>query len=171
MIVGEKVALRAWSAGDLPALQLMRNDLRLQRQLMTQPRSNSLDQVKDWLTARTKSADAVFFIIACKSSDQAAGFVQVVGMDLMNGVGKLGICIAPESQGKGYGGETVTLLESYLRDVFRLRKLTLEVLAENVVALGMYTKHGYREVGRLREHFFTGGSYDDVVIMEKMIRL
>jgi RimJ/RimL family protein N-acetyltransferase len=171
MMVGEKVVLRTWQASDLPALQLMRNDLRLQRQLMAQPKGNSLDQVKDWLNARTKSTDGLFFIIACKSSDQVAGYVQIIGMDFLNGLGKLGICIAPGLQGKGYGGEAITLLEDYLSNVFRLRKLTLEVLAENNVAIGMYTKYGYREAGRLREHFYTGNRYGDVVIMEKLICL
>lgn len=169
MVTGEKVVLRAWLASDLPALQRMRNDLRLQRQLMTQPKGNSPDQVKDWLTARTKSPDGLFLVIACKSSDEAAGYVQIVGMDFVNGLGKLGICIEPAFQGKGYGGEALSLLESYLRDVFHLRKLTLEVLAENDAAIRMYTKHEYREVGCLRAHFFTGGGYSDVIIMEKLI--
>jgi RimJ/RimL family protein N-acetyltransferase len=169
MVNGEKVVLRAWSPSDLPNLQLMRNDLRLQRQLMAQPRGNSLDQVKDWLHARTKLADGLFLIIACKSSDQVVGYVQVVGIDFLNGLGTLGICIAPASQGKGYGSEAITLLECYLRDVFRLRKLMLEVLAENDIAISLYVKHGYREVGRLQKHFYTGEEYGDVVIMEKLI--
>jgi diamine N-acetyltransferase len=90
-------------------------------------------------------------------------------MDFINGLGKLGICVAPDSQGKGYGGEAITLLEEYLLSVFQLRKLTLEVLAENTGAIGMYRKHGYSEVGRFHEHFFSGHRYDDVVIMEKKI--
>lgn len=169
MVVGEKVMLRAWSASDLPALQLMRNDLRLQRQLMAQPKGNSLDQVKDWLNARAKSADGVFFIIACKSSDQVVGYVQIVELDFLNGLGKLGICIAPDSQGKGYGGEAITLLEGYLRDIFRIRKLILEVLAGNKIAISLYAKLGYEKAGCLREHFYNDGNYDDVVIMEKLL--
>lgn len=169
MIVGEKVLLRTWSENDLPALQFMRNNIRLQRQLMTQPRGNSLDQVKDWLATRTRSTDGLFFVIACKSSDQAAGYIQIVGMDILSGSGRLGICVAPEFQGKGYGSEAITLLEDYLRDVFRFRKLTLEVLKENAIAIGMYTKHGYIEAGCLREHYYNGAGYGDVVIMEKFI--
>lgn len=169
MLVGEYVALRAWQTDDLSALQSMRNNLRLQRQLMTQPRGNSLNQVKDWLTTRTTSQSDVFFVIANKTSDQAVGYIQVVGMDFINGTAKLGICITPEAQGKGYGKEALTLLEGYLSSVFRLRKLTLEVLAGNAQAIGLYKKHNYREVGYFREHFHTGSGYEDVVIMEKKI--
>jgi len=168
MVTGKNVALRAWSEDDLPTLQSMRNNLRLQVQLMTQPRGSSFDQIKEWLSTRTRSADGLFFVIACKSSGHAVGYVQVVGMDLLNGTGELGICIAPDCQGKGYGGEAITLLEGYLHGVFRLRKLTLKVLRENNIAIHMYTKHGYAEVGCLREHFYTGAHYSDVVIMEKL---
>ena len=171
MIFGDKVILRAWMASDLPALHSLRNNLLLQQQLMAYPKGNSLDQVMDWLSTRTKSSDTLFFIISCKSSNKALGSVQTNEIDFLNGVGKLGICIAPESQKKGYGGEAIKLLETYLRDVFQLRKLILEVLAENNTAVGLYTTHGYREVGRFYAHFYIGNKYSDVVIMEKLLCL
>lgn len=171
MIFSDKVVLRAWIASDLPVLHSLRNNLPLQQQLMAHPKGNSPDQVMDWLSARTKSSDTLFFIIACKPSNNVLGYVQTTGIDFLNGVGKLGICIAPDSQRKGYGGETIRLLETYLRDVFQLRKLTLEVLAENNVAISLYINHGYREVGRLYAHFYINNKYSDVVMMEKLICL
>ena len=45
MVIGEKVMLRAWSTKDLTTLQLMRNDIHLQRQLMARPRGNSADEI------------------------------------------------------------------------------------------------------------------------------
>ena len=170
MIKGKKVMLRAWGAEDLGMLRDMRNDLSLQRQLMAHPRGNSLDQVREWLAARSKSSDGVFLVIVSQPSGEMAGYIQAVGMDLINGIGSIGICIAPGFQGKGYGGEAMALLESYLKDIFGIRKLMLEVLAENAVAIGMYIKHGYREVGRLQQHFYSDGEYADVVIMEKLTR-
>lgn len=171
MIKGIKVMLRAWGAEDLGMLLEMRNDLSLQRQLMAQPRGNSLDQIRDWLSARTKSPDGVFLVIVGQPSGEMVGFIQAVGMDHINGIGRIGICIARGFQGKGYGGEAMALLESYLKEVFGLRKLMLEVLAENAVAIGMYLKHGYREVGRLQQHFYYDGEYAEVLIMEKLTRL
>ncbi|HEY8035033.1 MAG TPA: GNAT family protein [Methylobacter sp.] len=171
MIVGNNIVLRAWSENDLQALQALRNDFQLQQQLMALPKANSLDQVKEWLANKTKSADSLFFIIACKQSNQLAGYVQVVGIDLANGSGRLGICVIPSAQGKGYGGEAITLLESYLCEVWRLRKLVLEVLSENERALHLYVKLGFSEIGRFRRHFFINNEYCDAVIMEKFLRL
>jgi RimJ/RimL family protein N-acetyltransferase len=169
MLVGEKVVLRSWLSSDLPDLQLMRNDLKLQQQLMTQPKGNSLDQVKDWLAVRTKAIDGVFFVVACKSSNQPAGYIQVSGLDLLQGMGRLGICIAPHAQGQGYGSEAMTLLESYLLNVFKCRKLVLEVLAENDTAIRLYARQSYRKVGCFHQHFYANDKYSDVVIMEKLI--
>ena len=168
MIIGNKTILRPWAADDLPILQSLRNDFRLQQQLMALSRPNSIEQVKEWLANRTKSSDSVFFVIATKQSDRAIGYLQVVQIDSFNGSGRFGICISPEEQGKGYGSEAITLVESYLRDVLRLRKLVLEVLANNR-ARHLYSKLGFTEVGCLRDHFYIDNKLLDVAIMEKFI--
>ena len=161
--------MRTWAENDLPVLQALRNDFQLQLQLMARPRENSPEQVKEWLMKKTKSEDGVFFIIASKQSDQLAGYLQVVGIDSDNGTGRLGICLMPSAQGKGYGGEAITLLEGYLSEVWQLRKLVLEVLSKNEHALNLYKKLGFTEVGRFYRHFFIDNEYCDTVIMEKFL--
>lgn len=169
MLTGEKIILRSWQNDDLQVMQMMRNDLPLQQQLMTHPRGSSIEQVKNWLNTRTTAPDGIFLVIACKPAGQAVGYIQVVEMDLLNGLGKLGICVESASQGKGYGGEAIALIEQYLHKLFRLRKLSLQVLAENERAIQLYSRQGYREVGRWREHFYNGSKFSDVILMEKFI--
>ena len=169
MLIGNKVLLRAWAAADLPALQALRNDVPLQRQLMAQPKGSSLEQVRAWLNTRSQTTDAVFFIIADRAGNQALGYVQLLDIDLFHGSGRLGICIGPQAQGQGCGGETLTLLADYVREVFGLRKILLEVLASNEGAIRLYRRHGYREVGRWLQHFRMGSGYADVVLMEKLL--
>lgn len=169
MLTGKHVVLRAWIPEDLPALQALRNDVPLQRQLMAQPKGSSLEQVRAWLTTRGQTADAVFFVIADRASNQALGYVQLLDMDAFHGSGRLGICVGPQAQGRGCGGETLSLLADYVREVFGLRKIVLEVLASNDGAIRLYLRHGYREVGRWQQHFRQGNDYVDVVIMEKLL--
>jgi RimJ/RimL family protein N-acetyltransferase len=170
MVEGTKVLLRAWSTADLDVLHRMRNDLSLQRQLMSHPRGNSLDQVRDWLVARTKATDSVFLVIEPRHSSEIAGYIQASEIDCINGLAKIGICLTPSLHGKGFGSEAMALLESYLTAVFNIRKLTLEVLADNAIAIALYTKLGYRDVGHLQQHFYFDGDYFDVALMEKLIR-
>lgn len=171
MIVGAKVVLRAWESVDLPILQAMRNDFPLQQRLMSRPRSNSLDQVKEWLSNRTKSDNCLFFVIADKITFEAVGYVQVTHIDFISMIGNLGICVAPEHQGKGFGKEALMLLMDYAGDIFGLRKLMLEVLTTNGKAIGLYKKIGFSEVGRMRNHFYMNHTYHDVLLMEKHISL
>ncbi|MDH5601813.1 MAG: GNAT family N-acetyltransferase [Gammaproteobacteria bacterium] len=170
MIVGNKIILRTWSENDLLALQTIRNDFQLQQQLMAQPRENSLEQVKQWLTKKTESEDSLLFVIEIKQSNAVAGYVQVVEINFDSGSGRLGICILPSLQGRGYGYEAITLLEKHLSEYHKLRKLVLEVLSKNENALHLYRKLKFKEVGRLRHHFFIDNEYCDSVIMEKFLQ-
>jgi len=169
MLSGEKVSLRPWCREDIEALMIMRNDAALQKLLMTQPRPNSRERVIQWLTEKSSQDNAVFFVIAESTGGHAVGYVQVVDIDQLHCRGNLGICLAADVQGRGYGTETLQLLEPYLQKNLGLRKVVLQVLADNESAIALYRKAGYREVGYLKEHFLFDGSFMDVLIMEKII--
>ncbi len=168
MIGDDRIVLRAWVQDDLDALAKLRNDLTLQEMLMSQPRPNSADRVQDWLAGKSGRDDGVFFVIAKRDSDRVLGYAQVVNMNTMHGTGELGICIAPDVQGSGYGSSAMALLEDYLKRVFNLRKLLLHVFADNEGAVKFYLKLGFDEVGRMKDHFLNNGKYRDVLIMEKI---
>jgi RimJ/RimL family protein N-acetyltransferase len=130
---------------------------------------SSLEQVQEWLTKRTTSADAVFFIIAEKAGNKPMGYVQLLGLEQQDGTGRLGICLDPKSQGKGYGGETLTLLADYAHDVLHLSKITLDVLADNHGAIRLYKRNGYHETDLRKAHFNNGTTFADVVVMETLL--
>lgn len=169
MIGDKRIELRAWREADIDALGHLRNDLLLQEMLLSRPRPNSAERVREWVTEKSTRDDGVFFVIAARGNDQVLGYVQVVNMDAMNGTGELGICIGPDVQGSGYGGAAMTLLEHYLNRTFGMRKLVLHVSADNERAVGFYTRLGFDEVGRMKQHFLKGGKYRDVLIMEKFL--
>ena len=169
MLYGRNVVLRAWSEKDIDALLILRNDVELQQQLMTRPRPNSAERVRQWLSAKSASEDVVFFVIASQPDDSALASVQIINLRPLHGTGEVGICIGHAALGRGFGNETFGLLEPYLRNAFGLRKLLLYVLADNVRAIAFYARCGFRNVGWLAQHFHSGAEYRDVVIMEKLI--
>lgn len=169
MISGERTVLRPPDAKDLEALGELRNDVAFQRSLMALPRPNSADRVQAWVKARTEDPHGLFFVVADKRTDGCVGFAQLLKMDAVHGTGELGIGIAPAAQGKGYGGEALALLERYGAATFGVRKIVLSVLAENEAARRVYERAGYALVGVHRAHFFSGGRYLDVVLMEKLL--
>jgi RimJ/RimL family protein N-acetyltransferase len=169
MLIGPKVVLRAWRESDLQSLLELRNNASLQHRLMTQPRPNSLERVKQWLLDKSGREETIFFVIASRADDSVVGYVQLANLKLLHGTGEVGICLAPSAQRKGLGRESFELLETYVRNTFALRKLLLYVFADSDGAIAFYQVCGYSESGRLARHFYSEGEYKDVLIMEKII--
>lgn len=177
-LVRGKTVLRAWQESDITTLQQLRNNVPLQLQLMTHPTPNSPEQVRDWLIRRSQASDAVFFVIVVpekaqrkpqEKPDQVIGYIQLVAISAANRWGRLGICIAPEAQGQGHGTAAIQLLEAYSAHHLNVRKIMLEVLAENQSACQLYQRLGYQCCGRLREHHAIHEKFQDVILMEKLL--
>src|SRR5450631_123582 len=99
MLEGKKVVLRPPIAGDRAVLHALRNDARLQSQLMSLPRANSAQRIEDWLARMLSDPACAFFVIAASKSDEALGYLQVTHMDFVHGTGDLGICLAESGRG------------------------------------------------------------------------
>lgn len=169
MLTGSTIVLRPPLDEDMPFLLSLRNDPELQQSLMCQARANTRERVKRWLDSRLGDQHTLFFMIAGRGDNRAVGFIQIREMHSLHGHGELGICVAAPGQGTGAAREALELAGDYARDTFRLRKLTLRVLASNARALAFYGKAGFRLVGRLERHYYHGRQFHDVVLMEKFL--
>lgn len=65
--------------------------------------------------------------------------------------------------GKGYGKAAARRMCLYGFEALRLRKIYLNVLADNVRAVKLYEDLGFRFEGRFREHFFRDGVWNDLL--------
>lgn len=167
MLTGDTIVLREWRETDLEALASLRNNIDLQTLLMSQPKPNSVERVRTWLTGRSGRDDVAFFVIASRADDGVVGYVQVTNIDTFHGHGELGICLSPEAQGKDLARDACDLLEAYLLKSLVLRKLILKVLVDNQRAIAFYRKYGYRDVGVLEGHHRAADGYQDVLVMER----
>ena len=87
-------------------------------------------------------------------------------LDVKNRHAALGISIVePEFWGKGYGADALEVLIEFLFNEMNLRKVHLTVFSFNERAIRCYRKLGFVEEGRLREHVFREGRYEDVILM------
>lgn len=169
MLTGSVIDLRPPLDEDLPFLLSLRNDPDMQQSLMCQARANTRERVKRWLDSRLGDQHTLFFMIARRADKRAVGFIQIREMHSLHGHGELGICVAALAQGTGAAREALDLAGDYARDTFRLRKLTLRVLASNERAIAFYGKTGFRLVGRFERHYYFRRQFHDVVLMEKFL--
>ena len=166
MTDGSLIRLRPWQEADIAKLMALRNDLALQAKLLAIARGSDERQVRKWLQARTSGEDRMFFVVADIQTDAALGYVQFTEIDAINLHAELGVCLAPEAQGKGIGSEALRLSIGDIRDARDLRKIGLRVAAENAVAIRCYRRLGFEECGRLQEQVRIDGLWKDVVLME-----
>ncbi len=169
MIEGKEIDLRPASSDDAEYLFGLRNNLDLQGKLLARPKPNTINDVKKWYQIKTEMPDSVFFVI-CEHKDKLPlGFIQLTNIDYVSRTSSLGICLDQGSRGKGVGHEAITMLEQYAIKTYGLRKVVLEVIAENKPALKLYDTLGYHQAGVFSQHYYFDSKFHDVIIMEKFI--
>lgn len=79
---------------------------------------------------------------------------------------ELGITIGDKDYwGKGYGREALDLLLDYGFRMLNLRRIYLHVHGRNERAIRAYRAAGFVEEGRLRQHVWSNGELDDLLVM------
>lgn len=72
---------------------------------------------------------------------------------------EVGFLFAPESQGKGYGTESLRAVCDYAFSRGGIRRLTATVTAGNIASRRTLEKLGFRLEGELRESYFLAGQW------------
>jgi RimJ/RimL family protein N-acetyltransferase len=80
-----------------------------------------------------------------------------------------GISIAREFWNKGLGDKALAFIIRKAKDL-RIKRLELQVIAENKRARKLYGKHGFTFEGSRKKSFRIGRKYCDSTIMAKMLR-
>ena len=105
------------------------------------------------------------FAIAEKASGRYIGQCNLPLIDRVSRRGEMAIVLAPEYIGQGYGREAIHLMLGYAFGEINLRRVYLQVYADNERAIKCYRACGFREEGRMREHAYRHGRYVDIVMM------
>ena len=82
----------------------------------------------------------------------------------MTHVGVLGMGILKDYRGQGVGSQLLKEVTEHAW-VSGLKRLELEVFADNITAIHLYKKHGYVQEGVKRYARFLDGQYQDMVMM------
>ena len=83
-------------------------------------------------------------------------------------VGRIGICVHDDWQGKGVGTALMRAILDLADNWLNLRRLELEVYADNEAGISLYERMGFEVEGTLRQHAFRDGQYVDSVMMGRL---
>lgn len=121
----------------------------------------------DTRLARTAESDladhTASFVIDVDGA--AVGSAGLFGFDAFARHAEAGISLVPEARGRGVGTAAISQLVEFGFVRRNLRRIHLQAIASNRGALRAYEKAGFVVEGRLREHAWVRGSYEDIVLM------
>ncbi len=166
MLRGEKVVLRGIRREDLPRLWELRNDLELQGLVSSAPpEPASLARLEAEFDKRASEGGSDGPDFAIEVEGMLIGRCGLYDLNEMARTCDLGIGIAREYWGQGYGRDAVGVLLDYAFRIRNLQRVALDVLADNERAIRSYVACGFVEEGRLRRHEWHEGRYKDSVQM------
>lgn len=83
-------------------------------------------------------------------------------------VGELGMGVRDDWQGRGVGTALLRAAIDLADGWLQLRRLELQVYADNAAGLALYARHGFVEEGRHRDFAFREGSYVDAMSLARI---
>ena len=167
MLSGEKVHLRAIERDDLERLHAMNNNLAVELAGGGDPpMPQSLARLQAEYDSNASHGGRDDASFAIEADGVFIGICALFAFDSTAHSFELGITIGyPEYWGQGYGREAVKLLVDYGFRYRNARKIWLKVHASNERGQRAYKAVGFVEEGRLREHVYSAGTYDDLIFM------
>jgi RimJ/RimL family protein N-acetyltransferase len=167
VIRGDRIYLRAIERDDLHRCYAWMNDEDLTATIaMRYPMS--LAREADWVERATRGQDPseLNLAICLGDGDRHIGNCGLVQIDRDNRTATLGILIGEKDcRGRGLGEEAVRLLCRWAFDEMDLRKIRLDVYANNPGAVKTYERVGFQREGLLREEVHRAGRRLDVIRM------
>ncbi|HEV2531372.1 GNAT family N-acetyltransferase [Phenylobacterium sp.] len=82
--------------------------------------------------------------------------------------GSLGMAVHDAYAGRGAGTALLAAIVDLADRWWNLRRLELEVYADNARAIALYERFGFQREGLLRAHAFRDGSYVDTIPMGRL---
>lgn len=116
-------------------------------------RTEPVSEEKEIRWVREKIAEkAVLFSMLEKDSGDFIGNIEL--MDVKDAAAELGIALTAEKQDCGFGTEAIPALLAYGRTRLGLKRVFLKVYPDNLRAIHVYEKCGFREFDRTDKDVF-----------------
>jgi RimJ/RimL family protein N-acetyltransferase len=172
MLSGDKIYLRPVRQDDLPIFAIRANDIAYLTEFnfFGLHQQNGLE--KHFQENGLLSREYGTLVVVTYDSDQIVGDVSY--RQVRYGPGdasiayNLGIALAPEHRGKGYGVEAQQLLAKYLFSVYPVMRVEASTDITNSAELRALEKAGFIHEGVLRKAQWRNGDWHDLVIYSKL---
>ena len=158
------VSLRPRGDDDLETLFAIAADLETwEERSPAPPAPYSRERFDARMTQAAESGDDTAFVIDVDG--RAVGSASLFDFDDFARHAEMGISLVRDARGRGIGTAAIRQLVEFGFVRRNLRRIHLQAIASNVAALRAYEKAGFDVEGRLRDHAWVRGRYEDIVLM------
>jgi aminoglycoside 6'-N-acetyltransferase len=171
MLCGERIDLRPIAESDLGQLEAWKADPNYNGEFNSfglQPAGN----VRRAFAQHAYLNDDHGRLLILNKTNEAVGDIgyRVVkhGRGLANRAYEIGITIAPEHRGQGYGTEAQSLFAAYLFATYPIARVQATTDIANVAEQRALERAGFTREGILRQAQFRSGSWHDMVMYSKV---
>ncbi|WP_341502444.1 GNAT family N-acetyltransferase [Gallaecimonas sp. GXIMD4217] len=115
-------------------------------------------------------ADANMHCLVAESDGQILGQLSLMANARLRRrhVGDLGMAVCERARGQGVGSALLAAAVELADNWLNLRRLELEVYADNEAAIALYRRHGFEQEGLARDYAFREGRYVDALLMARL---
>lgn len=164
---GEKVYLKRIDRDMIDQMVKALDDMSCETKVLTTTgKVFNRSSIERYLNAVVEASDRIDFGIFTVKEDQWVGDVVLNDYDPNSGICNLRVAIDKKTNfGKGYGQEAMFLAMNYGFGMMGVRRMELEVLADNPRAIHVYEKLGFVKEGLRREACYFNYKYHNMVTM------
>ena len=156
--------LRKFQTQDSEILISMRNDVEINRLLLLNKKNkiNNYSELNSWIKHRNEKG----FFKVISFGNFGIGYIQLTDIDYLASTAWFGIAISKIYQGKNFGFIAMEKLHSFSKKL-RIKTLFLKVREDNLIAIKLYRKLGYKINNQVVENYDTMSGKINIQIWKK----
>jgi diamine N-acetyltransferase len=170
-LTGKHIYLRSLDPVDLDFLQRIENDEQFWP-LSGTVAPYSKDSLISYISNARQSLEVAgqYRYVICDTTDCPVGFIDLFDYNHRLKKAGVGLIIAPEFQGKGYGSAALERLITYAFDDLHLQTLFANILANNTVSINLFSKHNFKKIAVQKKHMHSENMYIDQLLFQLTAR-
>ena len=159
--MSKQLKLRAFEEADIDALHRWFNDAETLSMIGRTPMT--YEETKQHVL-KMRNENTVIMGVENKEN-HLIGWTHLSNISHEHGRAEIGVLLAPEYRGQGYGKIAMQSMIKLGFNQLRLHKIFLTTRGLNERAIALYKELGFKVEGNLREHSFINGKYYDTIFM------
>lgn len=169
---GKEVSIRYLCQSDTKDLLELYNSLVDEKSYTIASKKFTLEEeklfIKDSLN-KIEKGKAIFLIAEVDGHTLGVASIKKEDSPMLNHRGEFGIILKKEIRGEGVGKELMSCVIKEAKKFLKIKIVILNVFKENKIAISLYEKIGFKQVGEIEKGLKFWGKYKDEIIMVRYL--